>query len=159
RPTDCETAARRGETSPVPRARRARRIFRRLVRGSAKRDDVALVVHSICCPSFDGRKSRGQRRLLPAQRVNRTAQVGNFKLERGNLLEMRLELGEALAELAAQLPPRDGNYRAQDADKLLVAVVSEQPQGIWHWLGERAAHRLADQTVAGLGTPRVLRPE
>src|SRR5262249_49043353 len=64
-------------------------------------------------------------------------------------------LGELLGDLLPQLAPRDGNYRTQDAHELLVALVAEQHQSVRHLGGtrQRVAHRLANQTVAGLGAP------
>src|SRR5262249_21836328 len=71
---------------------------------------------------------------------------------------MWVALGELLGKLLPQLPPRDRNYRTQDANELLVAVVPEQLQELRHWLGgarQRVAQRLPDQPVgaSALGPP------
>src|SRR5215831_15263809 len=134
---DCETAARCSEASPIARARCARGIAPRLVGAAGEGDNITRVGDAALLPALHARKLGGRRWLRAAQNVDGAKKLRDLEFQRGDLSQLRVALGELLGELLPQLLPRDGNYRTQDANKLLVAMVSKQLQGVR--LSRRAA--------------------
>jgi len=67
------------------RTRWTRSVAPRLEGAASKSHDVALVIDGVFRPSFDARKLRGRRWLLPAQHIDRAGKLRELELKRGDL--------------------------------------------------------------------------
>ena len=89
------------------RTRWMRGVTPRLVGAAGIANDVALVVDGVFRPSFDARKLRGRRWLLPAQHVDCAGQLSELELERGDFPQLFFQLRlDLIQQFVARLPER-----------------------------------------------------